>query len=417
MRVVQINATYGDGSTGGIVKDIQSQCLRAGIDCYVAYSTASLPKEKIIKGYQIGGLLDHKVHAALCRISGKQGYYSSRATRAFLRWLENLRPDVINIHNLHSNFINFPMLLKWVASHNIALVVTLHDCWCFTGGCCHFFSSNCSRWKDSCGHCPAQYKEVPFLIDSSSRILKDREYLFGQVKKLSVVGVSPWVTKMAQQSIFRNTHCTCIYNGINIDIFKPITSEAAISSIREAYGIKDSYVILGPANKWFEPANKELLNKTLQLGKDFTLVLYGCNTKQLREQIHSASSQTDKTNVVQIGVTSSKETLAQIYNMADVFVNCTHQDTFSLVTAEAQTCGIPVISYANTGVKDIVNTQYDTLVETDDVEGMIEAIKKMKKLAPSQSNRSRLAEWAKSQFDKNINYKDYIDLYNSMVLK
>ena len=64
MRVVQINASYDKGSTGSIVTDIQSLCLRAGIDCYVAYSTASLPKEKIVKGYQIGGLLDHKVHAA-----------------------------------------------------------------------------------------------------------------------------------------------------------------------------------------------------------------------------------------------------------------------------------------------------------------------------------------------------------------
>lgn len=64
MRVVQINATYGDGSTGGIVKDIQTQCLNSGIECYVAYSSSSLPKVIIVKGYQIGGLLDHKVHAA-----------------------------------------------------------------------------------------------------------------------------------------------------------------------------------------------------------------------------------------------------------------------------------------------------------------------------------------------------------------
>ena len=412
MKVVQINATYGDGSTGGIVKDIQALCLNSGIECYVAYSSSSLPKEKNVKGYQIGGLLDHKVHAALCRISGKQGYYSSLATRAFLRWLEDLRPDVINIHNLHSNFINFPMLLKWVASYNVALVVTLHDCWYFTGGCPHFISSNCFRWKESCGCCPRKKKDIPSLFDSSKQILNDKKYLFEQISNLTVVGVSDWTIEMAQQGIFKNSACAVINNGIDTEIFQPIKEAKTITSIREKYGIKESFVILGPASKWLRPENHNLLEKTMQLGEDYTLVLYGCNNQQMSNEIISLEKK--KTSLVKIGFMKNKGELVDIYNMANVFVNCTHEDTFSLINVEAQACGTPVICYANTGAKETVNLEYGYLVETDDVKSVIEKILQMKLKFPIKTCQDKLSSWVKSYFDKNDNYKKYIQLYQKL---
>lgn len=411
MKVVQINATFGNGSTGGIVKDIQQQCLQSGIDCYVAYSLSSISEDKIVNGYQIGDSLDHKIHAVLSRISGKQGYYSKRPTRDLLSWLEEIKPDVINIHNLHSNFINLPMLLKWVAAHNVALVVTLHDCWFFTGGCFHFTSSQCARWKESCGCCPRKNLDIPSLKDSSATIISDRKNLFGQISKLKVVGVSQWTAEMAKQGVFKNTPCTYIYNGVDVDVFKPIKDANAISAIREKYGIKSRFVILGPASKWFLPENNNLLEGTLQLGKEFALVLYGCNA----QQIEAPQPQGDNsTQLVKIGFTRSQQELAEIYNMADVFVNCTHEDTFSLINAESQACGTPVVCYANTGAKETVNTQYGRLVETDDVKNMIESIVSLKTVGTQDNYQEELAEWATSHFNKDINYKRYIQLFREL---
>lgn len=408
MKVVQINATFGNGSTGGIVKDIQQQCLQAGIDCFVAYSSSSIPKDKIINGYQIGDSLDHKIHAVLSRIIGKQGYYSKRPTRNLLRWLDEINPDVINIHNLHSNFINLPMLLKWVATHNVALVVTLHDCWYFTGGCFHFTSSQCGRWKESCGSCPRKNLDIPSLLDSSATIIRDRKNLFGQIAKLRVVGVSQWTAEMAKQGIFKDTPCTYIYNGVDVDVFKPIKDADAISDIREKYGIKDNFVILGPASKWLLPENNELLKRTLHLGKEYSLVLYGCNPQQIEAPYpHDDNS----AKLVKIGFTRSQHKLAGIYIMADVFVNCTHEDTFSLINAEAQACGTPVICYANTGAKETVNTQFGRLVETDDVKKMIESIVSLKTAGTQETFQKELSEWAATHFNKSINYEKYIQLY------
>ena len=68
MKIVQINAVYGYGSTGVIVKDIQSACLSEGIDCVVAYSQR---REEVRNGYNMGNVLSNKWHAILSRIGGK----------------------------------------------------------------------------------------------------------------------------------------------------------------------------------------------------------------------------------------------------------------------------------------------------------------------------------------------------------
>ena len=80
MKVMQINAVYGVGSTGVIVEDIHNLSLKNGIDSYVSYSTTNKTPEDIKNGYVVGGFLGKKIHALLARVGGKQAYFSSFAT-------------------------------------------------------------------------------------------------------------------------------------------------------------------------------------------------------------------------------------------------------------------------------------------------------------------------------------------------
>ena len=62
MRISQINAVYGYGSTGIIVRDLQSLCRQAGLDCEVVYSKS---QGAIENGYHIGNIVSNKLHALL----------------------------------------------------------------------------------------------------------------------------------------------------------------------------------------------------------------------------------------------------------------------------------------------------------------------------------------------------------------
>jgi hypothetical protein len=150
MRVLQINANYGFGSTGLIVKDIGITVEKIGGEAFFAYQR-SLGKVK--NGYTVGNKLDWKMHAVLSRVLGRQGYYSSLATRRLLKHIKKTNPDIVHLHNLHSNFVNIDILFKYLAKNDIPTVITMHDCWYFTGKCFHYVDCDCDRFATGCGKC------------------------------------------------------------------------------------------------------------------------------------------------------------------------------------------------------------------------------------------------------------------------
>ena len=401
MKVLQINATYGDGSTGTIVRDIQQCCENNGIECYVAYSISHMPKSQIKNGYKIGSIIDKKIHALLSRIYGMQGCFSFLSTLLFLKYVEILSPDIVQLHNLHSNYINVNMLLKYLAKHDIATVVTLHDCWFFTGGCFHYTNANCYRWQEKCGNCPKRFQDFPaYLGDKSDKILKDRYKYFDAIKNLTIVGVSNWITEECQKSVFKNRNCVTIYNGVDISIFKPTSSD-----LRKKYRIEDKFVILGPASKWLDPINKEVLFEISKgVDENSVLFLFGC-----KDRLKDLPS-----NVITMGFVSSKEQLAQVYSMADVFVNCTREDTLPTINLEAQSCGLPVITFDNTGAKETVDGKCGFTVATGNAEELLDIINlvKDKKIEISKDAVRLRIELI---FQKNSNYIKYINLYKKIL--
>lgn len=403
MKVLQINATYANGSTGTIVQDIQQSCEEHGIECHVAYAISRIPKGQIKNGYKIGNFVSNKLHALLARICGQQAYFSYLPTLAFLHYMSHLKPDVVHLHNLHSNYINLNMLLRYLANHDIPTVVTLHDCWFYTGGCFHYTNIGCDKWQHDCGHCPKKKQDTPaYLCDKSANILRDRYRYFSKIKHLAVVGVSKWITEECQKSVFKNVPCHTIYNGIDTNVFKPSSS-----NLRERYGLLDKFVILGPASKWLSEVNKEVFKVVVDnLDKDSVLVLFG----------HTGEKKQISPNVITIGYTSSKEELAQLYSMADIFVNCTREESLSCINLEAQACGTPVITFSNTGVSETIINGYGINIPTGDTNSLLAAINKVR-LEREIIDSKTLAVRVKRVFEKKVIYKEYISLYQKLCNK
>lgn len=176
MRVLQVNATYATGSTGEIVCGIAHAGHKRGVETYFA---SSVPPETSSNDtvYVIGNSFDHKCHALCSRILGSQGMYSYLETKKFLNWVDEIQPDIIHLHNLHNNYINIPLLFNYIRKNKVQTVITLHDCWFFTGKCCHFLYDECNRWTVGCGKCPRQKKDIPsyFLDRSASDIFSKKQ--------------------------------------------------------------------------------------------------------------------------------------------------------------------------------------------------------------------------------------------------
>ncbi len=399
MRVLQINAVYGHGSTGVIVRDIEQMCEQVGIECHVASPDPKVNEAK--HGYRIGNTLDHKFHALLCRIAGKQAYFSRWATRRLLSYMDRIKPDIVHLHNLHSNYVHLNMLLQYLAKKDIRTIITMHDCWYFTGGCFHYTSVRCMKWQNHCSHCVKQRLDTPaYLYDASAKIQSDRIKFLSAIPKLTFVGASEWIAEELSKSRLGNCcNITYIHNGFDLATFQPRNN-----NLRRQLGLDSNFIILGPASKWLDPINAITLEYfTEHLPDDCVLLLFGSTVR-----LDGLPS-----NIRLYGYTRNREELAALYSMADVMVNCSREDTLSSLNLESQACGTPVVTYDATGSKETVDGVCGFAVEVGNYEKLFDSVMTVRSLGRGYFGQL-CREFVSKNFEKDTNYGKYISLYKQI---
>ncbi|MDG0957633.1 glycosyl transferase, partial [Bacillus paranthracis] len=97
MRVLQINSVCGIGSTGRIATDIDKVLKGQGHESFIAFGRGNARDcDTTIK---IGEKIDNYMHVAKTRLLDMHGFGSNRATREFIKRIEDLNPDIIHLHN------------------------------------------------------------------------------------------------------------------------------------------------------------------------------------------------------------------------------------------------------------------------------------------------------------------------------
>ena len=397
MKILQINAVYGTGSTGRIVAELDRALQEQGIESLVVTPKSNVPKNNICI---IGSRLDRKIHGFWSRLSGKQGHFSKGATKKLIRYMEKQRPDVVHLHNLHGNYIHLPMLLRYLGAQDVPTVLTLHDCWFYTGKCCHYTVDGCSRWKSGCHSCPRLHKDnVSWFRDATPSLWAEKKALFDAIPRLAVAGVSDWITSEARQSFLSGAReITRIYNWIDLEVFLP---RKIPEQMRKRLNLSGQKVVLGVASGWSGAKGLDgFIELSRRLGREFRVLLVGKMPKGqiLPEEIRSISA------------TDSAEELAGYYNLADVFITLSLEESFGKVSAEALACGTPVVCYDSTANRELVGPGCGYAVspgKMDEIEKAVRAVCEAGKGAFSEPCRAFAAE----HFDKAGQISEFLALY------
>lgn len=141
MRVLQVNAVNAIRSTGRNCDEMSYYIKVHDGGCFTAYSDGPHTENS----YRISSVFECKKHAILSRITGLQGYFSPKSTARLIDIIKEVNPDIVNLGNLHANYLNIIQLLEFLAENNIPTVLVLHDCWPFTGKCTHYTVKGCLR--------------------------------------------------------------------------------------------------------------------------------------------------------------------------------------------------------------------------------------------------------------------------------
>lgn len=406
-RLLQINTCITQ-STGRIAQQIGETAISNGWESYIAYPARAQKVESKSHLLVIGNKYDQYLHALLSRAFDCCGFLSKRATKRLICQIEQIKPDVIHLHNIHGYYLNLPILFDYLRETRIPVVWTIHDCWAFTGHCVHYTCVSCMRWKTGCYDCPRK-RSYPssLLLDRSKRNYEIKKRAYENMPNLTLVPVSYWLDHEISQSILRKYPIHVIQNGIDVNVFCPRND--SIEKVRKKYGLCGKYVILGVATGWSKEVGlSTFFRLRKQLSDDFVIVMVGCTPK--------LSSQLPK-GIVGISRTNNVDELAEIYSTADILFNGSYQETFGLVTAEALSCGTAVIVYDSTACPEIVTKETGYIVELKNEQQVLNCILKDYELNEEERlQRSiKCRAYAVSHFDKNEKYNEYVKLYNEVL--
>lgn len=171
-KILQINVTANTGSTGQIAEEIGHLVLAAGWKSYIAYGRAARSSRSDL--LKIGSPADNLWHGLESRLLDRQGLGSRSATDKLIRMIGSIGPDLIHLHNIHGYYLNYKILFNYLSREDIPVVWTFHDCWPFTGHCCHY--RDCDKWKEGCHQCPLKTSYPASLFaDRSERNYRDKK--------------------------------------------------------------------------------------------------------------------------------------------------------------------------------------------------------------------------------------------------
>ena len=383
------------GSIGNIIRNLSFLLKKDREDCLNAYAgnAKTNPDDYIICNEK-----GRTLHKGLSYLTGLEGCFSFFSTLRFLNKLQQVKPDIIHIHNLHGWYINLFLLFHFLKKHpEIHPVWTLHDCWAFTGHCPHYEKEKCEKWISGCHNC-CKHLQYPKSYPDNSRLMYSiKKKLFTGLDELTIVTPSEWLCRQMKQSFLKQYPVRVINNGIDLSIFKPTKSD-----FRKRYGLENKFIILGVGSIWnYSKGLDVFVELSSKLPDKYQIILVGTNEK-IESQLQD--------NVISIRKTNNQTELAEIYSSADVFLNPTREDTFPTVNIEALACGTPVITFFTGGSPEILTETCGKVITNKDVPSIIEAIKD---LEHSRISPQECVTRAK-EFDMNVKLIEYLNLYSDL---
>ncbi|MCU7519720.1 MAG: glycosyltransferase [Ignavibacteria bacterium] len=308
--------------------------------------------------------------------------------------------DIVNLHWAAGMFTaqTAPLFFQ-----NKKLVWTLHDMNAFTGGC--HYSASCNKYSASCGACPQLGSNDTEDMSRKNWELKNDVY---RKMKITVATPSLWLSKCAKESsLFKKKDIHVIKYGIPTTIYAPLDR----NKIRTALNIsKSKKVILFVADSVTnERKGLKYLISALNLleGDNITLAVLGSNNNVNLNCKHE---------LLFLGSISDENTIASIYNLADVFVIPSTEDNLPNTVIESLSCGTPVVGFNIGGIPDMVTHKKNGyLADPGNIDDLKNGIEWILHNGDYEHIRKECRNKALREFQLRTQAENYLSLYDKIL--
>jgi glycosyltransferase involved in cell wall biosynthesis len=343
-------------------------------------------------------------HAGMTRLTGLTGVYSPLATHKFKRAVDEFKPDIVHLHELHGYYVNIDETLRFLRDRGIPIVWTFHCEFMYTGKCGQ--SNECERWKTGCRECP-QLRVYPssLLFDFTRQMYESKRATLATISKMRLVAPSGWLAGRIQESFLSGRQVDVIYNGVDTEnIFYPRNRAAA----RARLAISTRHVVVSVAPNLMTPQKGghwvlELARR--MAGVDVTFVMVG---------VHEGFP-TELKNVVALPPTRDQQFLAEVYSAGDVFLLTSEKETASTVTSEALTCGTPVVGFDCGGPLEVAPDGYGRWVNYGEIDELQRVLTGVLDGSLPMKTRDECREFGVYRYSRPRMVEQYLDIYQEMV--
>jgi glycosyltransferase involved in cell wall biosynthesis len=283
-----------------------------------------------------------KTAATMVPLAIRLRRHQRHAAQVLARTLSDIRPDVVNIHNLHIADWS-PEMIR-VSAQAAPVVCTLHDTWTLTGRC--VYPGSCEKYIDGCDAlCPTP-DEYPALNASAiATAWANRREILRECANAVAVTPSTWLGEVATAGIWRPRQVFKIPYALDLKRFEPIARELA----KSAMGITPHEpVILACASELASP------RKGVRLMLDALAAGVGRHVHLFLLGMPLDVPPIPHATVHQLGFVNDDRLRALVFSCADVFVHPALADNAPLTVIESLACGTPVVAFPVDGLPETV---------------------------------------------------------------
>lgn len=364
MKIAIIN-TYSNGSTGTIASSIGKYALTQGNEVRLYYGR-QYNEEKNNWRYIGENRLALFASNLLTLLSGNVGSFHISSTKRLINELKSFEPDVIHLHNIHGNYLNFKMLFVYLKKFQGKVVITLHDEFLLTGRCALCF---CEKWRTGCESCKYLNAYPRVFVDRSKKLQQQKLLYLKGIRNLTLVTPSLWLKSLVKESMLKDIPCICIHNGM----LDTNPEEFDISDIIDKKRIN----ILFAAYTWS-------INKGALVIKEIASRLDKSKFNIIITGYDNYCDQWFDFDCKKIGLLKRNKMLYLLKNI-DVFINPTFKDNLPSILIECLQVGTPSITFNTGGCSEIIDERCGVVTKQNTTESLLKEIN----------------SFDKSHFDKN----------------
>jgi len=401
MKVLIVNTNAKSGSIGKISSGLYEFLTAHGHQAKVCYRGI---KEKIVDNddfIPLIGKSEFQLSVMLARLTGLESHFGILSTRKLVKVMEGFQPDIVQLYNIHGNYIRAYSFLEYLKHKNIPVVYSMLDEFAYMGKCA--YPLECDRFKTECKNCPQKDKyPESWLIDQSKALFHKKERCYKGFNNIVFTG-PPYVCQRAKESyLLKNMPTEVLYEPFDFKDYYPRNTDL----LRKELGLgENDRVLVCASGTYFRKGGHYFveLAKRLQNVRDLKFVFIGYNREGWKF--------TD--NMIVKGRIDDQNLFAEYMSLADAYVCTSVGDTTPSVCFCALGCGTPIIGFDYGGVKDCAPNEFGQYVPIGDVDAMAKVSMSVER--KTEAKALRIRDYAVNTFSQSVVYERQLELYKNVI--